>query len=47
MTDAVEQHGREGATAFVEENAGAVPDAIERFVDTRFTAVGMSKWSSL
>lgn len=40
MTDAVEQHGREAATAFVEENAGAVPDAIERFVDARFAAVG-------
>lgn len=40
MKDAVEQHGREAATAFVEENAANVPDAIKQFVDARFAEVG-------
>lgn len=40
MVDAVERHGEQAATAFVEEKAGEVPDALTRFVDARFAAVG-------
>lgn len=40
MTEAVELHGKEAATAFVEEKAAEVPDAIARFVDARFADVG-------
>ena len=40
MTAAVEEHGKEATAAFVEEKAGEVPDAIERFVNDRFALVG-------
>ena len=40
MIEAVEQHGKEAAKAFVDEKAIQVPDALTRFVDARFAEVG-------